>query len=250
MTDHSEHLNELAAALAKAQAQMRAADADGVGQIEREGSPQAYRYATLTSVWNTARKPLTRNGLSVLQACEPGNRGELRLTTTLLHESGQWVSGTEVVPISAPTPQAFGSALTYARRYGLAAMVGLCVEEDDDGLAATPPKAPQPQRSIPAPQSTNRAATRGTPSQRLRSANDDSWRQVPYNRATEAELKSFARAYAEAKGLDEIGIEDIRREFGITGKLTDHFASTTLGRILDQASGCNGDRPISIAPTR
>ncbi len=235
MTDHSEQLNELAAALAKAQAQMHAADADGVGEVERDGCTQSYRYATLTSVWKTARKPLTRNGLSVLQTCEPGNRDELRLTTTLLHESGQWVSGTEVVPISVPTPQSFGSALTYARRYGVAAMVGLCVEEDDDGLAATVPVLAQRQQSAPASRSTNGAARSTTRSQRPTSGDREPWRQVPYNRATEAELKSFASAYAEAKGLESIGIEDIRREFGITGKLTDHFGSTPLGQILEQA---------------
>ena len=64
---------------------------------------------------------------------------------------------------------------------------------------------------------------------------------MPYNRASEAELKSFAKAYAEAKGLESIGIEDIRRDFGITGKLTDHFGSTTLGQILEQASGSKED---------
>ncbi len=242
MTDHSEQLNELAAALTKAQAQMHAADADAVAQLEHDGSTQTYRYATLVNVWNTARKPLTKNGLAVLQTCEPGNRGELRLTTTLLHESGQWVSGTEVVPISAPTPQAFGSALTYARRYGLAAMVGLCVNEDDDGLAASISTTGQRQRSAAASRATSKPATRGSSSgQPPTACSGESWRQVPYNRATEAELKSFAKAYAEMKGLDSIGIEDIRRDFGISGKLTYHFGDTTLGEIVERASRPKAD---------
>jgi len=237
MTDHSEQLNELAAALAKAQAQLHAVDADAVGQVERDGSVQSYRYATLTKVWNTARKPLSKNGLSVLQTCEPGNRGELRLTTTLLHESGQWVSGTEVVPVSAPTAQGFGSALTYARRYGLAAMVGLCVEEDDDGAAAT--AHTQRRRSTVEARSINGPSE--APRQATLANNSESWRQVPYNRATEAELKSFAKAYAEAKGLDSIGIDDIRRDFGVSGKLTDHFGVTTLGEIVERASRPKAD---------
>ena len=239
MTDHSEQLNELAAALAKAQAQMHAADADAVGQVERDGCAHSYRYATLTRVWNTARKPLTKNGLSVLQTCEPGNRGELRLTTTLLHESGQWVSGTEVVPMSAPTPQGFGSALTYARRYGLAAMVGLCVEEDDDGAAATAPAHIQRQRTTAEARATKEPSK--APRQETLANNSESWRQVPYNRAIEADLKSFAKAYAEMKGLDSIGIEDIRRDFGINGKLTDHFGATTLGEIVERASRPKAD---------
>lgn len=242
MTDHSEQLNELAAALAKVQAQMRAADADAVAQVERDGSTQTYRYATLVSVWNTARRPLTKNGLAVLQTCEPGNRGELRLTTTLLHESGQWVSGTEVVPISALTPQAFGSALTYARRYGLAAMVGLCVNEDDDGLAASTSTTAQRQRSAASSRATGKPATsRLSIGQPPTTCSGENWRQVPYNRATEAELKSFAKAYADAKGLDSIGIDDIRRDFGVAGKLTDHFGSTTLGQIVERANGSKAD---------
>ena|SRR5579883_1342166 len=241
MTDHSEQLNELAAALAKAQAQMHAAEADAVAQVERDGSTQTYRYATLVSVWTAARKPLAKNGLALLQTCEPGNRGELRLTTTLLHESGQWVSGTEVVPISAPTPQAFGSALTYARRYGLAAMVGLCVNDDDDGLAASASTSGQ-QRPAAASGATSKPATNTSSSGQPPTARaGESWRQAPYNRATEAELKAFAKAYAEMNGLDSIGIEDIRRDFGISGKLTDHFGATTLGQILERASRPKAD---------
>ena len=239
MTDHSEQLNELAAALTKAQAQLHAADADAVGQVERDGSVQSYRYATLTSVWNSVRKPLTKNGLSILQTCERGNRGELRLTTMLLHESGQWVSGTAVVPVSAPTAQGFGSALTYARRYGLAAMVGLCVEEDDDGAAAT--ARSRMQGSRPTAGARSNRAPGNAPDEVTVANNGENWQQVPYNRATEVDLKSFAREYAEAKGLDSIGIEDIRRDFGISGKLTDHFGATTLGEIVERASSPKAD---------
>jgi hypothetical protein len=75
----------------------------------------------------------------------------------------------------------------------------------------------------------------------------DSWQQVPYNRATEAELKAFAKAYAEMKGLDSIGIEDIRRDFGISGKLTDHFGSTTLGEIVERASRPKADEGVDAS---
>ncbi len=137
MTGHSEHVNRLASALAKVQGEMHSAIADRTGspQFTRDG--RAYRYATLTQVWNTVRVILTEHGLSVAQTCEPSERGEIRLTTTLFHESGQWIAGTMTLPISIRTPQGYGSALTYARRYSLAAMIGLCVEEDDDGAAAS-----------------------------------------------------------------------------------------------------------------
>ncbi len=133
MTEHSDRLNRLAAALACAQAQIEPATPDAVGSLDETSGERSYRYATLASVWHTVRGPLTGNGLSVVQTCEPGAVGELRLVTTLLHTSGQWISGTTVLPLPAQTPQGFGSALTYARRYGLAAMVGLCVDQDDDG---------------------------------------------------------------------------------------------------------------------
>ena len=133
MTGHSEQLNELAAALVKAQAAMRIVEATSAGCIEDRGETRAYRYADLPSVWAAVRKPLAKHGLAVVQTCEPSSRGELRLTTTLLHESGQWISGTESVPVAVPTAQGYGSALTYARRYGLVAILGVCVDDDDDG---------------------------------------------------------------------------------------------------------------------
>lgn len=143
MTGHSEQLNELAAALAKAQAELDTAAADAVGHVGTATNGRSYRYATLASVWLAIRKPLTAQGLAVTQTCEPSNRSELRLTTTLLHQSGQWISGTEIVPMPVQTPQGYGSALTYARRYGLAAIVGVCVDDDDDAVAASQPPAPQ-----------------------------------------------------------------------------------------------------------
>ncbi len=134
MTGHSERLNRLAATLARVQGELRPviADADGDPELGRP-----YRYATLSCVWNAIRPLLTANGLSVVQTCEPSERNELRLTTTLLHESGQWIAGTMTLPIAVHTAQGFGSALTYARRYALAALLGLCVEDDDDGAAAS-----------------------------------------------------------------------------------------------------------------
>ncbi|MPZ13485.1 MAG: hypothetical protein GEU73_03520 [Chloroflexi bacterium] len=137
MTRHSERLHELAAALARAQGQIDPVVADAVGYVGPGGDGRSYRYATLTSVWEAIRPMVVQNGLAVVQTCKPGNAGELRLTTTLLHKSGQWVSGTMVIPLLTPTPQGYGSALTYARRYGLAAMVGLCVDTDDDGAACS-----------------------------------------------------------------------------------------------------------------
>jgi hypothetical protein len=75
-------------------------------------------------------------GVAVIQAPAPaGDKGVMALETVLLHKSGEWMSGTIQIPLGKADPQGFGSAMTYGRRYSLAAMVGV-MAEDDDGEAA------------------------------------------------------------------------------------------------------------------
>lgn len=100
-------------------------------------------YADLASVDDACRPILNEMGIGILQVPVPCDAGRLELTTTLLHESGEWMSGTGSMSLGrGDGPQAYGSALTYARRYFLAAMVGLC-PEDDDGNGA---EGQQPQQ--------------------------------------------------------------------------------------------------------
>ncbi|HZU46881.1 MAG TPA: ERF family protein [Mycobacterium sp.] len=266
MTSHSDDLNELAAALAKTQSQLHSVTANEVGQLESATGERSYRYATLSSIWDVVRKPLTDNGLAVLQTCEPGSRGELRLTTTLLHQSGQWVSGTELMPLPVLTPQGYGSALTYARRYGLAALLGVCVDDDDDdGTSASrtvPARVPDKPNARPPLQvvaSTPRRAAAATGRKRRvdeqAEASAEAWRRLPYNQAKESDLKLFAQAYARARGLDTVTSDDIRRDFGIVGKLVDYFGSRPLDEILaDAGRHADGRNPadssdsVSLGP--
>lgn len=147
----SEQINELAAALAKAQGAFANAEKDG------KNPHLGNRYVTLTSVWDAIRKPLSDNGLAVVQVTDTDHDGAITLITRLVHASGQWIEatypviGTEGRGINAA--QAMGSALTYARRYSLTALVGAVADEDDDASAATG-KQPQrqPQASKPASQ--------------------------------------------------------------------------------------------------
>jgi len=98
-------------------------------------------YADLESVWDACRELLSINNLAVAQF--PGLYSELdksmSLTTILTHASGEWISQEMSVPITKPDAQGAGSALTYMRRYALAAVVGV-VQADDDGNAASSPK--------------------------------------------------------------------------------------------------------------
>ena len=100
-------------------------------------------YADLAEVWAVIRKPLTDNGLSVIQL--PGwdkETARVTLRTILFHTSGESISSTLSLRPKEDTPQAIGSAYTYARRYALAAMVGV-VQEDDDGQEASRPETEQ-----------------------------------------------------------------------------------------------------------
>lgn len=136
----SESIADLAAALAAAQGEMRDAAKNKVNPHFRS------KYADLASIWEACRGPLSRHGLSVVQA--PGLVGEdLCLHTLILHQSGQWVRGVYPIRPIKPDPQGVGSAISYARRYALAAMVGVCADEDDDGEAATHRAPAREQRS-------------------------------------------------------------------------------------------------------
>lgn len=124
----SEQTDALAAALAKAQGIMKAAPFDKTNPHFKN------RYATLASVVDTIRDPLAANGLSYTQTTEL-REGGLVLVTTLRHSSGQWVASEYPLPL-ASKPQDLGSALTYARRYSLSAIVSIAADEDDDAEGA------------------------------------------------------------------------------------------------------------------
>lgn len=127
----SEQINELAAALAKAQAAMKPAAKDSENPHFRS------KYADLASIWEACRKPLTDNGLSIVQAPADAGDGVVSLRTLLLHASGQWMATTVSARLTKNDAQGVGSALTYLRRYSLAGMVGVVADEDDDGNAAS-----------------------------------------------------------------------------------------------------------------
>lgn len=124
----SNDINEFAAALAKAQAAMKVAPFNKVNPHFKN------KYADLTAVIDAVRKPLNDNGIAFTQMTE-NQGGAICLVTRFLHSSGQWMSGEYPLPANV-TPQQLGSALTYAKRYSLAAMAGISSDEDDDAEGA------------------------------------------------------------------------------------------------------------------
>ena len=133
------------AALAKA---LSAAQGEVEGAVKGKANP-AFRskYADLAAVWDACREALTKHGLAIVQSPGPCADGRMEMTTLLAHSSGEWMRGTLTIPLAKVDAQAYGSATTYARRYALAAFVGIAPEDDDGNAAA----AAAPRREAPAP---------------------------------------------------------------------------------------------------
>ena len=134
--NQSQSIANLAKALSTVQGKLTYAKKDSKNPLFKSN------YADLESVWDACRDLLSSNGLAVTQF--PGLYSELdksmSLTTILTHESGEWITQEMSVPVSKVDAQGAGSAITYMRRYALAAVVGV-VQADDDGNAASTPKS-------------------------------------------------------------------------------------------------------------
>ncbi len=155
----SETIGAIAAALAKAQAELtnpeKSLSAVIRSPFPREGE-QAFRYASLASGLDIVRKCLGQHEIATVQttAIDPA-RGQIQLTTLLAHASGEWISSDwPVCPTSeTAAPHRMGAALTYARRYALFALVGIAGEDDLDAPDLL--VEPSPTAEAPAPPDPN-----------------------------------------------------------------------------------------------
>jgi len=127
----SDKTDSITAALVKAQKAITFAVKDSTNPHFKN------RYADLQSVIEAIKTPLNENGIFFSQSPTIADAGYLALTTRLCHESGQWIEDTATIPLPKNDPQGYGSALTYGRRYALAAICGL-YQADDDGEASRP----------------------------------------------------------------------------------------------------------------
>lgn len=127
----SEQIDQLATALATAQMKLENASKNAANPHFRS------KYADLAEVLNTVRPVFAEHGLSVTQFPSFAE-GLVSVRTVLMHKSGQWMAGDASAPASKLDAQGVGSAITYLRRYSLAAVAGVA-QEDDDGNAAVKP---------------------------------------------------------------------------------------------------------------
>ncbi len=123
MEYQSNEIGELAKALSAAQGEMDAAKKDGQGNYGK--------YTTISSILEVVKEALSKNGLAVVQAPMPCESGNICLRTTLMHSSGQWIASQLTMKADNSSPQKIGSVMTYARRYALAAILGVGQEDDD-----------------------------------------------------------------------------------------------------------------------
>lgn len=138
----SDSIKNIAAALCKAQAELKNPSLDSVNPHFKS------KFASLANIRNTITAVFTKHGLSMLQNVTSSDKA-VGCSTMLLHESGEWMeSDTIWVPVEKVTAQAFGSATTYARRYSESAFSNTVGDDDDDGNAASAP-AEVKHQSVP-----------------------------------------------------------------------------------------------------
>src|SRR5215469_15236370 len=145
----SQTIGTIAAALAKAQAQLVNPEKSLVGIIRSDqgsGDERHFRYAPLSSGLDIVRKTLSQHEIATVQTTGiDESAGIVRLSTVLAHASGEWIaSDWPVCAISEmAAPQRMGAALTYARRYALFTLVGIAGEDDLDAPDLLSPPAPE-----------------------------------------------------------------------------------------------------------
>ena len=157
MQRSSESIACLAAALAKAQAELTNPEKSLVATIRPNGPGEAersFRYAPLSSGLDIVRKTLGQHEIATIQTTAiDQTAGIVNLTTVLAHSSGEWIaSDWPVCAISeTTTPHRMGAALTYARRYALFTLVGIAGEDDIDAPDLSAPMPSAPAAAKPAP---------------------------------------------------------------------------------------------------
>jgi hypothetical protein len=162
MQRSSQSIASLAAALAKAQAELINPEKSLVATIRSDGprgAEQTFRYAPLSSGLEIVRKTLGQHEIATVQTTAiDQTAGIVNLTTVLAHASGEWIaSDWPICAISeTATPHRMGAALTYARRYALFTLVGIAGEDDLDAPDLNAPTAPASGAEKPAPNKLDR----------------------------------------------------------------------------------------------
>jgi hypothetical protein len=154
----SETTGELFTALSKAQGEFPAIKQNKTADIPMKGGGKySYAYADLGDLIEQLKPVLAKYGLAVMSApsgCRPVEMEQdtvlfVDVETTLAHCSGEWVESLTTIVCRGMDAQSMGSAITYARRYGYAAILGVAPDTDDDGQAAMPKREGSRPTAVP-----------------------------------------------------------------------------------------------------
>lgn len=144
-------LDQLFIALSAAQGELKDPAKNKTATVPtKTGGVYSYKYSDLADMLQIIRPVFAKHGLAIVQFPLNPNRGAITVTTILGHKSGQFLSSQLTMPVGDDRPQTLGSAITYARRYAIGAMVGISPDEDEDGnvaQAAAPEKEAPPKSS-------------------------------------------------------------------------------------------------------
>ena len=155
MQQSSSSIGNLAAALAKAQVELVNPEKSMVATMPADGrgaAKQTFRYAPLSGGLDIVRKTLGHHEIATVQATAIDHAARIvNVTTTLAHSSGEWIASDWPVCSleDIVSPKQMGSALTYARRYALFALVGIAGEDDLDAPDLNTPSSAEPTAEKP-----------------------------------------------------------------------------------------------------
>lgn len=177
----SEQIAKIAPALVAAGAELQPVAKDATNPAFRN------KYATLDAIMEQVRPVLAKHGLTVLQGVThpetiDGRITGLNVETRLIHVSGEWISSSVTLPVEKTTAQGAGSAISYGRRYGLSALLGLTAEDDDGNAASSPAQA--------APRASRPAAPEVEPGKRLHESVPETPVRKPWNGDVKAALET------------------------------------------------------------
>lgn len=220
----SDDTAQLAAALAKVQGELPKLERDRTVEVQQKnGGVYSYSYVTLANLSDAILPLLAKHGLSFAAMPGAGTDGKMALRYHLLHDSGEALSGE--FPISGEGGiQMVGGRITYARRYCLAALVGVAADEDDESRLGDDTSRGTAQRGTTkaAAKTTGRTAQRG-PGGQPPLPSDEPARYTPAQRA-----KLMA-------GFAAVGIEDRSERLDICSRIVGHELGSANDLTIDEA---------------
>nr|BAR33765.1 ERF family protein [uncultured Mediterranean phage uvMED] len=165
-------------------------------QAEKDGKNPHFRsaYMTLDGILNKVKPILSSVDIGVMQSIDTNER-DVTCTTSLLHVSGQVITGTATVHADKDTPQGFGSAITYARRYGIATLLGIADCEDDDGNGAEAVS----KKVVSKPAPTPKPAPEASPV-KPKEVND---------KLTDTQIKQISTAFSDNLSIEDYSLEKL-----------------------------------------